>query len=305
MPAFALSIPLESHALRSAPWASEIAPRFIDVLDGRTIPRATPVVENPSPAGTAAMQALSVGTTELANVLPNLETIVIGLLDSHIINMGDYDNVLKVIYSSTEHIEGAFSQVNSAITAITSAFGENPASAQSALNNVETSFGQVRTALARIVVDLMDSVASEVSRTAITDAKRSFNEFQNNIGKLQDAINAISSPASSNANLAVSGNLANTASSALENDTASTTSVSTDNFQKWAPLVVGLLGANLGVAVLVVVILALMYLHKRRESGPSPHRSKSSYRPLREPDSDKFTVQTRAGENSWPYSENQ
>ncbi|KAH8814486.1 hypothetical protein DL96DRAFT_1820672 [Flagelloscypha sp. PMI_526] len=296
MPALALAAPLQSNALRSVPWAPDIAPRFIDILDGREVPRA--LVGTNLEAATQGLNQALVGTSTITELFPTFENIVIKLVETHSADQALHNVEGEIIFGSQEISRGL-----QLLSDLFNTIHEN--SAQDELKNAETSFGQFRTAIARIINDISDLFPSETSKLALADAKKSLPELQSNLLKLQAAINNISSKTSANLSVNVSGNLTNTASGALANDNTSSATVSTDSFQKWAPIVVGLLGANLGVALLVVVAVALMYLHKRRESGSSPHHSKSSYRPLREPDSDKFMGQNRSGEDNWPYSENQ
>ncbi|KAH8827320.1 hypothetical protein DL96DRAFT_1244798 [Flagelloscypha sp. PMI_526] len=138
---------------------------------------------------------------------------------------------------------------------------------------------------------------------APTSGDKTFDAFQK-LAKTQNQDAPASSGSGSGSGYGNSYGASGSASisGALEADTSSS---SDSGFSKWAPVVIGLLAANLFVGLVLVIMSVLGYIRRGGRDSSGSRSIPVAYAPVREKDSDAFL---HSGEGSYrddnrPYSE--
>ncbi|KAH8791825.1 hypothetical protein DL96DRAFT_1726652 [Flagelloscypha sp. PMI_526] len=298
MPALALPSFFHSNSLRSVSWGHNLNARDIDHLQVRNVPRAEVTVDvNELNSIQAAINEVFGSLTGADGVLTALVNDVSGTtLDiPHIQSDGSaFQAIANKITSDLNNVlprvQGAFTgSASAAINAAVSSIHAGLNDFQAVVSQIEASLSQATDTFRQTEADASNAFgkrqfSSAVLNDAVGRARAALQKIRDGLGQIQGSLQAATSDFNSAENSGgsifsglLSADTTDTSGAASDSTSNSTSS---DGFARWAPIVVGLLAANLFITLVLLLVGILNCVRRGKASR--------SYQPIKEIDSERF-----------------
>ncbi|KAH8814494.1 hypothetical protein DL96DRAFT_414258 [Flagelloscypha sp. PMI_526] len=298
MPALALPSFFHSNSLRSVSWGHDLNARDIDHLQVRNVPRADVTVD---------LNELNFIQGAINDVFGSIDGVD-GVLTALVNDVSGSSLDIPRIQNDANAFQAIANEINNKLDGVLPRLqGAFTGAASEAINAAVTNIDAGRNDFQSVVSQIVASVnqatdsfsqaeagassafgkrqfASAALNDAVGRARAALQKIKDSLGQIQSSLQAAISDfnsAEGNASSIFSGLLsAGTTDTSGAASDSTPDSTSSDGFARWAPIVVGLLAANLFIT-LVLLLLGILNCVRRGKAS-------RSYQPIKEIDSERF-----------------